>query len=117
MSFKRQAADHATMVATLEKKLEDQAEHLELMMLDKEVAEERAEVAEGELETEKEAKAELLVELEVWRKDGIDRQTGAISEGQTGRSEVAFRQLEKQNERLKEALVRYVPEPASITWV
>lgn len=80
-----------------------------MAMLDREVAEERAEVAESELEGEREAKAELEVELEVWRKGKVTGE-GSTADGDDtsgGRTEMAFRQLEKQNARLKEALIRY----------
>lgn len=106
--MKGTVADHASNVTSLEKKLEEQSEQLEMSMLDKEVAEERAEVAEAELESEKEAKAELEVELEVWRNDQSAATGGGDGDGKGGRSEMAFRQLEKQNERLKEALIRRV---------
>ncbi|KAG8906123.1 hypothetical protein FRB99_007513, partial [Tulasnella sp. 403] len=105
LALKRSVADQATNVSSMEKKLEENAEQMEMMMLDKEVAEERAEVAEAELEGEKEAKAQLEVELEVWRK-GQATPSDAESDVNTGRSEMAFRQLEKQNERLKEALIK-----------
>lgn len=86
--------------------MEEQSDQLEMAMLDKEVAEERAEVAEAELESEKEAKAELEVELEVWRTGKAAASPGDGEESPAGRSEMAFRQLEKQNERLKEALIK-----------
>lgn len=115
IALKGTVTDHAANISKLEKKLEEQSEELEMVMLDKEVAEERAEVAEGELEGEKEAKAELEVELEVWRKGG-----GTVAEGADGledegtkgaRTELAYRQMEKQNERLKEALMKCVATP------
>ena len=37
-----------------------------------------------------------------------DEGDGGEGDGKGGRSELAFRQLEKQNERLKEALIRCV---------
>lgn len=116
LALKRTVADQATQMANLDRKAEEQAEQIEMAMLDREVAEERAEVAEAELEGEREAKAELEVELEVWRKgkvtsdkDGLD----GNEDNPGGRTEMAFRQLERQNERLKEALIRYVDNCAS----
>ncbi|KAG9015752.1 hypothetical protein FRB93_012317 [Tulasnella sp. JGI-2019a] len=109
VALKRTITDQASQLASLERKNEEQSEQLEMAMLDREVAEERAEVAESELEGEREAKAELEVELEVWRKvkvsaDGSGADGGDDTSG--GRTEMAFRQLEKQNARLKEALIR-----------
>lgn len=50
-----------------ENRLIDAQEQLEMVMLDKEVAEERAELAESELEDVKERLAILEVEVEVLR--------------------------------------------------
>ena len=51
------------------KKLEDLTDQLEMEMLDKEVAEEKCEEVETQLESTKERVAELEVELEVLRKE------------------------------------------------
>jgi len=104
LTLKRQIADSQTQITGVEAKIEEQSEQLEMAMLDKEVAEERAEVAEGELEVLKEAKAELEVELEVWRTGKAEG--GAGGSAGDGRTEMEFRQLEKHNERLKDALIR-----------
>jgi dynactin 1 len=70
-------------------------------MLDKEVAEERAEIAEAAVEELKEQLAMLKVENEHMK---------GVAEGDSGdnpvKDSLAFIQLEKQNERLKEALIR-----------
>lgn len=108
VTLKRTIADQATQMASLERKAEEQAEQIEMAMLDREVAEERAEVAEAELETEREGKAELEVELEVWRKGKVTSDVEGGDDGSGGRTEMAFKQLEKQNARLKEALIRSV---------
>ncbi|KAG9042521.1 hypothetical protein FS837_010755 [Tulasnella sp. UAMH 9824] len=105
-ALKANVSDQAKQIASLEKKVEDQSEQMEMLMLDKEMAEERAEVAEGELEAEKESKTELEAELEVWRNGANAGEGGEGEDGKAGRSEMAFRQLEKQNERLKDALLR-----------
>ncbi|KAG8957368.1 hypothetical protein FRC03_010211 [Tulasnella sp. 419] len=102
--YKQEIAEQKAQISTLEVKIEEQADQLEMSMLDKEVAEERAEVAEAELEAEKEAKVEMEVELEMYRTGGATG-TGDGTE-RPGRTEIDFRQLEKHNERLKEALVR-----------
>jgi len=73
-------------------------------MLDKEMAEERAEVAENELEEVKEKLAVIKVEVEALRNWGPE--DGEEGAGAGAKSSMAYIQLEKQNERLKEALMR-----------
>lgn len=97
----------------LEGRLQDQSEQLEMAMLDREVAEERAEGAEADLEAEKELRAEKEVELNVLKEqvegDPVtSRGEGAEGEEGSAKSSLDYIQLEKQNERLKEALIRYV---------
>ncbi|KAH9982314.1 dynein associated protein-domain-containing protein [Lactifluus volemus] len=98
---RRELADARQLSELSESRNLDTLEQLEITMLDKEVAEERAEAAEAELEEMKEKLAVVEVELEVIKE-------GASGEG--GNSNVAgslaYIQLEKQNTRLKEALVR-----------
>ena len=79
-------------------------DQLEMSMLDKEMAEERAEVAEGELEEVKEKLAVIEVEVEVLRNGGGGPEDG--DEGIGAKSSMVYIQLEKQNERLKEALMK-----------
>jgi dynactin 1 len=101
IAARRELADAQQLSELTEARNLDALEQLEMTMLDKEVAEERAEAAESELEELKEKLAVVEVELEVIKQ-------GASAEG--GDSNVAgslaFIQLEKQNARLKEALVR-----------
>lgn len=88
-------------------------------MLDKEMAEEKAEAAELELEEVKEKLAVMQVEMSVLKGDegmldflfgrfSIDVSTSDRSA--TGeapeKNTLAYIQLEKQNERLKEALIK-----------
>jgi dynactin 1 len=73
-----------------------------MAMLDKEVAEERAELAETELEEIKEKLAVLEVENGVLKGGGG---TGEASDD-TAKSSMAYIQLEKHNESLKEALIK-----------
>jgi len=110
-TYKRDIADLKLEQATHEEKMLDQSEQLEMVMLDKEVAEERAEGAEADLEFEKEKRAEVEVELEVYKKEReMLSESGA--EGAAGvfnvKASMDYIQLEKQNERLKDALGRYV---------
>lgn len=55
-----------------ESRLGDAQEQLEMVMLDKEVAEERAEIAEAELEEMKETLAVLEVEMGVIKEGGSE---------------------------------------------
>ncbi|KAM4708799.1 dynactin subunit 1 isoform 3-T3 [Discoglossus pictus] len=78
----------------------DTADAIEMATLDKEMAEERAESLQQEVETMKERVEELTMDLEILKheveENGSD---GAASSYQV-------KQLEEQNGRLKEALVR-----------
>ncbi|CAE6420329.1 unnamed protein product [Rhizoctonia solani] len=98
---KRELADQQAEMSTLDEKGVEAAEQLEMAMLDKEVAEERAEAAELELESVKEKLAELEVELQAVKE-------GGTSEGGGGEAKKSLDvlQLEKHNERLKEALIK-----------
>ena len=78
-----------------ENRMLDAQEQLEMVMLDKEVAEERAEAAEAELEMLREKLASAEVELET-AKIGIA--TGADVDPAIKNS-LAYTQLEKHNER------------------
>lgn len=112
-TYKREIADMKVDHEAFETRLQDQTEQLEMAMLDREVAEERAEGAEADLEVQKELRAEKEVELNVL-KEQLER-TSASDGGDTvageegsAKSSLDYIQLEKQNERLKEALIRYV---------
>lgn len=92
-----------------------------MAMLDKEMAEEKAETAETELEELKEQLAVVQVEMGVLKGEqgalfhivSISGSGGiALTDGiQSGsedheKNSLAYIQLEKQNERLKEALIK-----------
>jgi dynactin 1 len=83
----------------------DAQEQLEMAMLDKEIAEERAEIAESELDDLRERLAIAEVELEVMKQGGEEISEGGES---NAKSSLAYIQLEKQNERLKEPFIRSV---------
>lgn len=103
---KRELADARQLGALGDNRSVDLQDQLEMAMLDKEMAEERAEVAEGELEEVKEKLAVIEVELDVLKNGGGASENG--EEGVNAKSSMAYIQLEKQNERLKEALMRWV---------
>ncbi|KAI0307655.1 dynein associated protein-domain-containing protein [Multifurca ochricompacta] len=100
IATRRELADAQQLSELSETRNLDTLEQLEMTMLDKEVAEERAEAAEAVLEELKEKLAVMEVELEVIKE-------GASPAGsENAASSLAYVQLEKQNARLKEALVR-----------
>ncbi|KAF8644238.1 hypothetical protein AX16_008593 [Volvariella volvacea WC 439] len=102
LDTRRELADAQQLAQLNSNRMLDMQEQLELAMLDKEVAEERAENAEAQLEEEKERAANLEVELNVLKSGGDVNGTA----GGSGKDTLAYMQLEKQNERLKEALIR-----------
>jgi dynactin 1 len=115
----RTRADAEQLSQLAENRLIDAQENLEMVMLDKEVAEERAEMAEVELEEVKEKLAVATVENDVLKEGAskfiygsfflIHRFPLGDSEGDDKpiKDSLAYIQLEKQNERLKEALIKW----------
>lgn len=101
---KRELADAKQLSALGDNRATDLQDQLEMAMLDKEMAEERAEIAEGELEEVKERLAVIEVEVEVLRNGGGGPEDS--EKEKTAKSSMAYIQLEKQSERLKEALMR-----------
>lgn len=107
IATRRELADAQQLSELSESRMLDVQEQLEMSMLDKEVAEERAEVAEAELEELREKLAVAEVELEVMKEK--EQSEGIVVEEGTDpqvSGSLAYIQLEKQNARLKEALVR-----------
>ncbi|THH01217.1 hypothetical protein EW026_g1444 [Hermanssonia centrifuga] len=100
ISTKRELADAQQLSHLSDNRIVDSQEQLEMAMLDKEMAEERAEAAEADLEEVKERLAIVEVELQVLREGGDDGNENVVKQS------LAYIQLEKQNERLKEALIR-----------
>ncbi|KAM7217171.1 putative Dynactin, 150 kDa isoform [Rhypophila decipiens] len=83
-----------------------QAEHetsMELALLDKEMAEEMAEVLKAELDALKEKSEELELEVEVLREENAEFTKGMSPEE---RASTGWLQMERNNERLREALIR-----------
>ncbi|KAI0801398.1 dynactin [Fomes fomentarius] len=102
IATRRELADAQQLAQLAESRIVDTQEQLEMAMLDKEMAEERAEVAEADLEEAREKLAILEVETEHLREGGIVEGGGDTSVKES----LVYIQLEKQNERLKEALIR-----------
>jgi len=103
---KRELADAKQLSALGDNRTVELQDQMEMAMLDKEMAEERAEVAETELEEVKEKLAVVEVELEVLRNGGGGPEDNEREA--SVKSSMAYIQLEKQNDRLKEALMRWV---------
>ncbi|TPX10545.1 uncharacterized protein E0L32_008431, partial [Thyridium curvatum] len=83
-----------------------QAEHdtaMELATLDREMAEEQAEVYKVELEALKEKAEELELEVEILREENSEYSKGMSPEE---RASTGWLQMERNNERLREALLR-----------
>ncbi|KAI1805769.1 dynein associated protein-domain-containing protein [Daldinia bambusicola] len=83
-----------------------QAEHetvMELATLDREMAEETAEVYKAELEALKQKAEELELEVEVLREENAEYSQGMSPEE---RASAGWLQMERHNERLREALIR-----------
>ncbi|KAL6307818.1 dynein associated protein-domain-containing protein [Sparassis latifolia] len=102
IATRRELADAQQLAQLSEGRIVDAQEQLEMAMLDKEMAEERAEVAEADLEELREKLATVEVELQVLKEGGGGEDDGENMVKQS----LAYVQLEKQNERLKEALIR-----------
>ncbi|EDS39730.1 150 kDa dynein-associated polypeptide [Culex quinquefasciatus] len=83
------------------------SENVEMITLDKEMAEEKADTLALELETAKERIEELTLDLEILKTEMQEKGT-VIGDGTggTGASTYEFKQLEQQNVRLRETLVR-----------
>jgi len=97
--------DTETQLAQLQSSSADQAEILEMATLDREMAEERCEVLQLELDSLKERQEELVAENELLKSENEEFIRGA-GVGPGGEKGVGMLQLERQNERLKDALVR-----------
>ncbi|KAK1761062.1 dynactin subunit 1 [Echria macrotheca] len=85
---------------------EMQAEHdsaMELATLDREMAEETAEVLKVELEALKHKTEELELEVEILREENAELTKGMSPEE---RASTGWLQMERNNERLREALIR-----------
>ncbi|CAO3646926.1 unnamed protein product [Cunninghamella blakesleeana] len=101
----RRSKDNETEKENLEMKYSDALESLEMMTLDKEVAEERAENLQQEVSLLKDKLEEVSVDLDILRKDAEILNRPPESAGDE-RTPLEIIQLERHNERLKEALLR-----------
>ncbi|KIK63885.1 hypothetical protein GYMLUDRAFT_40972 [Collybiopsis luxurians FD-317 M1] len=110
IDLKRQLTETTQLAKVNEERAVEREEQLELAMLDKEMADEKREMCEGELEDLKERLAIAEVELEVLREEAEVEKQGPLASTEESSKEITtslpYIQLEKQNERLKEALLR-----------
>lgn len=82
----------------------EMAETLEMATLDKEMAEVKAETLQLELDQAKERVEELTVDLELLK---AELEKGSESEEGDGANSFKVKQLEQQNLRLRDTLVKY----------
>ncbi|KAI1495321.1 CAP-Gly domain-containing protein [Biscogniauxia mediterranea] len=111
--FQQTAQENVTLRKQLkeaEEKLESvevlQSEHdavMELATLDREMAEETAEVLKVECEALKQKAEELELEVEILREENAEYSKGMSPEE---RASTGWLQMERNNERLREALIR-----------
>lgn len=98
--------DWTTQREELERQLAEAQDQAEMALLDKEMAEEKAEAAIADLDAEKEKAEELQIEVEVLREENALYEHDGRSGNEADKSSPGYLQLEKQNERLKDALIR-----------
>ncbi|GAA5880816.1 hypothetical protein JCM16303_005127 [Sporobolomyces ruberrimus] len=108
--LKRENKELKIELESLQGKFEDVQEEIEHSLLDKEIAESELEEEKARVKTLEERVGELEVEVGVFKEEnarleGPPTEDGA-AEGTDGVSSLAYRQIEKQNLRLKDALLR-----------
>jgi dynactin 1 len=93
---------------TYESKYNDLLESMEMLTLDKEVAEERAESLQQETEILKDKIEEISIDLDILKQEADILNKSPAERGQEDNERIPLEvvQLERHNERLKEALVR-----------
>ncbi|KRK05208.1 uncharacterized protein Dyak_GE22939, isoform C [Drosophila yakuba] len=99
--------------AKLKRELDEIAESIELLTLDKEMAEERMETLQMELEMAQERNDELSLDVEILKAEQeeqqgqrIEKSDKQIGAGLTTQSSGEFLRLEQYNQRLRETVVR-----------
>jgi dynactin 1 len=105
-SLKALLRESETQLSALQASAGENAEVLEMATLDREMAEERVEVLQLELDSLKERQEELVAEIELLKSENEEFIRGAGTGGGDGERNAGSLQLERQNERLKDALVR-----------
>lgn len=100
--WRRQLQEAEAKVEEVEKAEAAHGTELEMATLDKEMAEERLEAATAELKNLKERCEELELEAEIMHDENKELTSGMTSEE---RSSAGWLQMEKENRRLRDALV------------
>ncbi|XP_070497434.1 dynactin subunit 1 isoform X4 [Chironomus tepperi] len=107
---KQEAKDAIEARDQHQEEMAELTENVELITLDKEMAEEKADTLQLELENAKERIEELTLDLEILKTEMQDRSTikteGSAGGESGGVSVYEMKQLEQQNTRLRETLVR-----------
>ena len=101
--LRKQLKESATRLEELETKHEEHDTLLEMATLDREMAEETTEVMRTELEALKQKGEELELEVEVLREENAELSSEMTPEEKTSQG---WLQMERNNERLREALIR-----------
>ncbi|ORX40158.1 dynein associated protein-domain-containing protein [Kockovaella imperatae] len=105
VAAQRLSKDLQSENAHLKTRAADATDQLEMAALDREVAEEKAEAAENEVNKLTERLAELEMEIAVLKEENAEYEKPVAGlDGE--KTSLAYLQLEKHNERLKEALIR-----------
>ncbi|XP_033220366.1 dynactin subunit 1 isoform X2 [Belonocnema kinseyi] len=102
---KQDAREAHTAREQFQEEMADLAETVEMATLDKEMAEEKAETLQIELEQLKEKLEEQSLDLEILRTE-MSEKIGGGGGSTSGTSSFEVKQLEQQNARLRETLVR-----------
>jgi dynactin 1 len=104
---KRQLKETTNDEEMYETKYNEVIESLEMITLDKEVAEERAENLQQEVNVLKDKIEEISVDLDILKKEAdIMNRIPEKGDGNDEKTPLEVIQLERHNERLKEALMR-----------
>ena len=101
--LKRLLKEAETRLESLESLQGEHESVLELATLDREMAEERAEVFKDEVEASRAKIQELELEVEILKADNDELEKGMSPEERTS---AGWLQMERNNERLREALIR-----------
>ncbi|GAA5968987.1 hypothetical protein JCM3765_002274 [Sporobolomyces pararoseus] len=105
--LKRENKELKISLESLEAKLEDVQEEIEHSLLDKEIAESELEEERARVKNLEERVGELEVEVGVFQEENARLEGPPTEEAEGGGvSSLAYRQIEKQNLRLKDALLR-----------
>ncbi|BEJ01948.1 hypothetical protein CcaverHIS631_0606300 [Cutaneotrichosporon cavernicola] len=106
VKLKRENSDMRSENELLESQRQDAFDQAEMATLDREVAEEKAEAAEAETERLNEKIQELELEVAVLKEENAeyDKPIDGLAGG--AHTSIAYIQLEKHNERLKDAVIQ-----------